>query len=95
MAKKIYDLCVAVGKYQKDGQEKTRYENIGTVLQKDDGGKFIVLKRTFNPAGVPNPDNKDSILVSLFGEKHNDPAPQTPQKSLNNSEHFDDTNIPW
>lgn len=64
---KTHDLCVKVGTYtDKDGNEKARYENIGSVITKDDGGEFILLKRTFNPAGVPNPDNKDMVIVSLF-----------------------------
>ena len=67
--KKLYDLAVKVGSYQKDGQEKGRYQNIGAVMEKDDGGKFIIMNRTFNPAGVPNPDNKDSLLVSMFKPK--------------------------
>ncbi len=66
MTKKIKDLAVKVGSYVKDGKEKGRYINIGMVMQKDDGGEFILLNRTFNPAGVPNPDNKDSIIVSSF-----------------------------
>lgn len=64
---KTHDLCVKVGTYtDKGGNEKARYENIGAVITKDDGGEFIMLKRTFNPAGVPNPDNKDMVIVSLF-----------------------------
>jgi hypothetical protein len=69
MTKKIKDLAVKVGTYQKDGKEKGRYINIGAVFQKDDGGEFILLNRTFNPAGVPNPENKDSIIVSSFDVK--------------------------
>jgi hypothetical protein len=64
------DLVVALGKYtDKEGKEKTRYENIGKIVQKDDGGEFILLKRTFNPAGVPNPDNKDMVIVSMFSNE--------------------------
>ena len=66
MAKKLYDLKVKVGEYQKDGDTKGRYETIGAVMANDDGGKFIMLRRTFNPAGVPNPDGRDALLVSMF-----------------------------
>ncbi len=75
MTRKVKDLAVKVGSYMKDGKEKGRYINIGMVMQKDDGGEFILLNRTFNPAGVPNPDNKDSIIVSSFDVK-DDNKPQ-------------------
>ena len=66
---KIYDLAVKVGTYQKDGETKNRYQNIGSVMQDNDGGKFILMDRTFNPAGVMNPDNKSNILISMFKPK--------------------------
>ena len=67
--KKTYDLAVKTGEYQKDGQTKNRYQNIGSVMEKEDGGKFILLDRTFSPAGVINPDNRDTVIVSLFAVK--------------------------
>lgn len=72
MVKKVGDLVVVVGTYEKDGKTKKRYENIGIKFQNNDGGSFFTLKRTFNPAGVPNPDNRDSILVSVFEKKEDD-----------------------
>lgn len=67
---KKYDLAVKTGSYQKDGETKNRYENIGAVFQGDDG-PFIVLKRSFNPAGVPFKEGSDSIIVSCFAPKDN------------------------
>jgi hypothetical protein len=29
-------------------------------------GPYLLLDRTFNPAGVPNPDNRSNLIVSLF-----------------------------
>jgi hypothetical protein len=66
---KLYDAVVKTGSYtNSQGEEKARYENVGSVMQ-GDNGQFLILKRTFNPAGVPNPDNKDSIIVSMFEPK--------------------------
>lgn len=67
---KTHDICVKVGSYT-DGQgnQKNRYENVGSKMENADGGSFLLLKRTFNPAGVPNPDNKDSVILSLFEVK--------------------------
>jgi hypothetical protein len=77
MAHKISDLAVKTGSYtDAQNQTKGRYENIGSLMQGDDG-MFLILKRTFNPAGVPNPDNKDSVIVSCFEQKNdNQQAPQ-------------------
>ena len=73
--KKTYDLAVKVGTYSKDGETKNRYHNIGSVMVKDDGGKFILLDRCFNIAGVPNPDNRDTVIVSLFEVKKQTDVP--------------------
>lgn len=76
--KKIYDLVVKVGSYEKNGETKGRYINVGSVMESDDN-KFILLHRTFNPAGVPNPENKDSIILSMFKirDKNEKPSSNT------------------
>lgn len=68
---KLYDLAVKVGEYQSGGQTKGRYQNVGAVMQTDDGGKFILLYRFFNPAGVPNPDNRANVALSMFEPRDN------------------------
>jgi len=65
-ARKTHNLAVKVGSYQKDGQEKGRYVNVGALMQGDDGGQFILMERTFNPAGCPNPGGQESVLISAF-----------------------------
>lgn len=75
MSKKKYDAAVKVGEYtDRNGQTKARYENVGTVMM-GDKGPYLVLKRTFNPAGVPNPDNRDSVIVSFFEPRDEQQAP--------------------
>ena len=72
-AKKIRDLAVKTGSYtDRDGNTKGRYKNVGSLMESEDGGKFILLDTTFNPAGVPNPDNRDNVLISIFEMKDND-----------------------
>jgi hypothetical protein len=44
-------LSVAVGTYQKDGQEKTEWRTIGTVFEKD-GKMSIGLDPVFDIAGL-------------------------------------------
>lgn len=75
---KLYDLAVAVGSFTtKSGEEKKRWKNIGSVIETKDGGKVILIDRTFNPAGVPVEAGRDSIMVSMFPPKDNDDQ-QTP-----------------
>lgn len=66
-ATKIRDLAVKVSEYTDgQGQTKGRYENVGSMMKGDDGGIFLIFKRTFNPAGVPNPEGRDSLMISCF-----------------------------
>jgi hypothetical protein len=69
--KKAYDLCAVVGSYtDRQGVQKSRYQTIGAVMVKDDGGKFIIMERWFNPAGVPHDASRgNSILLSMFEPK--------------------------
>lgn len=63
---KTHDLAVRTGTYQgADGKEKGRYENVGHVLH-DGEQRLLLLKRTFSPAGVPNPDGRDTVILSMF-----------------------------
>ncbi|RBO91882.1 hypothetical protein [Pseudochrobactrum asaccharolyticum] len=70
-SKKIRDLLVKVGSYtdRNTGQEKSRWKNVGALMQNEENGEvsyFIMLDKTFNPAGVPDKDNRESILISAF-----------------------------
>ena len=69
MATKIRDVTVKTGEYQdrNTGETKGRWQNVGSLMRNDDDQSyFIVLDRTFNPAGVPNPDNRSSLILSCF-----------------------------
>ena len=68
---------MVTGSYQKDGKNKNSYENVGMIMvdDADKTKKLFLLKRTFNPAGVPNPDGKSMIIVNAFAvEKKEQPA---------------------
>jgi len=73
--KKLYDLAVKTGSYTNgSGETKNRYLNIGAIMEKDDGGRMIFLNRTFNPAGVPTEQDRESIIISMFTPKKNESA---------------------
>lgn len=68
--KRIKDVAVKVGSYtDRSGATKNKWKNVGSLVQFDDGGQGLMLDTTFNPAGVPNPDGRDSILLSFFDIK--------------------------
>ena len=81
MAIATHNLSVKVGTYIKDGEEKPRWVNIGRVLESEQNGKksmFLLLNKTFNPAGVPDPDQRDSIIVSMFPIVEDQPQQAAP-----------------
>ena len=92
MAKKIYDLAVKTGTYTANGETKNRYENIGSVMQSDDGSKFLMIKRTFNPAGVPDLSGKgsDSVLIGMFEPKDQQQAAPQRQQQPRQQQNWDD-----
>jgi hypothetical protein len=85
--KKVYDLAVAVGKYTSEGKEKNRYQNIGVMLERDDGGRFMILETWFNPAGIPHEPGK-GIMVSMFEPRQREVGKAGPD------DHFED-DIPF
>ena len=69
-------LTAKVDEYQKDGQTKGKYIELGVLNTANDGGEYILLDPTVNLAGVLVKQNamnaqhgkpaKTSIMVSVF-----------------------------
>jgi len=78
---KKYDLVVKVGEYTDgQGQTKGRFKNVGVVM--DNGkGPFILLERTFNPAGVGGNESRESIIISMYEPKEGGAQASTPRQS--------------
>jgi len=92
--KKVYDLSVKVSSYvDREGTTKNKYENVGAVMEKEDGGRFILLNRTFNPAGCPNPENKSSVIISMFEPRDDSKKSDgnKPDKSTDSKDHGPDS----
>ena len=78
MAQKLYDVVVKTGEYQNaQGETKGRFENIGVMI-KGDNGPYLMLKKTFNLAGVPDlkGKNSDTIIASLYEPKQDNQVQQ-------------------
>ena len=66
---KKFDLVVKVGEYTDgQGQTKGRFRNV-CVMMDGDKGPYLLLDRTFNPAGVGGNEGRESIIVSLYEPK--------------------------
>ena len=62
---KKYDVVAKVGEYQdRNGETKPRWKNVGAIITTDKGHALLIDK-TFNPAGLAEPD-RESVLLSLF-----------------------------
>ena len=84
---KSYDLAVVTSKYtDRNGNEKANWENIGAIFEKENGGKFMTLKATFNPAGIERKAGSDSIVVSMFPVKDKEQRSSAVSQSTATSE---------
>lgn len=65
----LKDIVAAVDTYtDRNGNEKKRWKNVGKLLR-NDKGDFLVLDRTFNPAGMPGDGD---VFLSLFDPQQKD-----------------------
>lgn len=71
----IYDIVIVAGTYQKDGQEKKRYQTIGRVIETDKG-KSIKID------SIPVVEGGWNGWASLFEPRTGEqkPAPNNTQK---------------
>jgi len=80
---KKFDIVAVVDTYKdKSGATKKRYKNVGSLME-NDKGQYILLDRSFNPAGIPNPDNKGNITLSLFAVNKGGNNPTAPTPDFN------------
>lgn len=71
MARKTHDIVAKVGEYtDRQGQTKPSYKNVGALMQ-GDNGPFLMLERTFNPAGMPI-DGRGNVILSCFEPRQQD-----------------------
>ena len=68
MSRKLYEAVIGTGQYKdKNGELKTKWETVGTIIETDSGKRGLLLKRTFNPAGLPvDEKSPNSVFINLF-----------------------------
>ena len=79
---KKYDLCVRMSYTDKNGDNKTSWENVGMMME-NGNGPYILIKPWVNFAGFPREKGRSHLIVSLFEHKEND------QRSSRNNERED------
>jgi hypothetical protein len=91
-----HDLVVVTGKYtNKLGEQKNKHKNIGSMGTRDDGSIWIKLDRTFNPAGVPNEADSDSLFGNAYPIKSNGQQQHAPQQqAAPQQQHAPNVNFP-
>jgi len=90
---KMYDIVARTGEYtDKDGNKKGRFMNVGAIVE-NDKGPYMILERWFSPAGIPNPEDRSSLILSLFKPREKaDGAARMPSQDATRS--FED-DIPF
>lgn len=88
-------LVAKVGEYQKDGQTKGRYVNLGVILS-NDNGEYCLLDPSISIAGCLQMQNRanhaagrktgDKLMVSIFEED----SQRSSQSSQSNPSPMDD-----
>jgi hypothetical protein len=76
----VRDARVKVGTYEKDGQTKTRYMNIGVGFVSEHGSNVYLQIDTL-PRDVANWDGR--IFLSARGEKKPEPAADETDQPIN------------
>lgn len=71
MATKIKNAAVVTSKYKSNGEEKSRWQNVGELYQKEDGSLFLSLNAFFNFSALPRNEGSDRVLIPLFDPKKN------------------------
>ncbi|MGB0718228.1 MAG: hypothetical protein ACPGO7_02750 [Alphaproteobacteria bacterium] len=70
MPRRLNDLSVVVKEYTDNtGQQRKEYKNVGVEMEADDGGRYLLLDRSFNPAGIPNPQNRSNLIINFYEPK--------------------------
>lgn len=78
---KTHTLSIKTGEYEHEGKHKNKYLHVGAVMQNFNGSSFILLDKTFNPAGIV--DDRENVLIGMFPVKKDNPVePEITQKDI-------------
>lgn len=88
MSAKIVNRLLVITGSKKDGSPV--WHKCGVVMEKN-GKQFILLDRTFNPAGVPSDHQNPAVMITMAAPVYEE---KTPSTSYSNQSYHDD-DIPF
>jgi len=75
MARKVKNLSVKTREYvDGQGNKKANWQNIGVVMENDQGKQFMLIDRWVNLAGLPDfsgKPNPSAVMVTMFDVDEN------------------------
>ena len=75
MARKVKNLSVRTREYvDPQGNKKANWQNIGVVMENDQGKQFMLIDRWVNLAGLPDfsgKPNPSAVMVTMFDVDEN------------------------
>jgi len=60
-------ISAVIGEYQKDGQTKAEWEDVGDILTSNNGKEYMLLNAEVSLAGILA---KQNVLAQIKGEQH-------------------------
>jgi len=93
-------LVAKVGTYQKDGETKNRYQDVGAIMS-NSNGEYALLNPAVNLAGLllqqnaMSGENRTSVMISVFDNDNRQPAQQAPAQQQPAPNDFGDDSIPF
>ena len=60
-------ISAVIGEYQKDGQTKAEWADVGVILTSNNGKEYMLLNAEVSLAGILA---KQNVLAQIKGEKH-------------------------
>ena len=78
MARKVKNLSVKTREYvDSEGNKKANWQNIGVVMENDQGKQFMLIDRWVNLGGLPDfsgKPNPSAVMVTMFDVDDYKPA---------------------
>tara|TARA_Y100001968_G_C19355900_1_gene717150 strand:+ start:107 stop:391 length:285 start_codon:yes stop_codon:yes gene_type:complete len=75
MARKVKNLSVKTREYKdRDGNDKANWQNIGVIMENDQGKQFMLIDRWVNLGGLPDfsgKPNPSAVMVNIFDVDEN------------------------
>ncbi len=82
MARKVKNLSVRTREYvDPQGNKKANWQNIGVVMENDQGKQFMLIDRWVNLAGLPDfsgKENPSAVMVTMFDVDDYKPTQKAP-----------------